>query len=379
MSANRKVTIKDLSLEFVIGVFFFAALAILGIFTITLSRDGLFNDKHEMVVYFKQINGLSSGDNVLARGVNVGSVKDIVLEEKRVKVILELKQPVTLYDDQKIKIGFSSVLGGKFVDLNPGESANRIANQHTFSGKASADVVAEMSEFLHVAKGMIQEFRTKLNDGEVLEKITKIVNNLDQITSNINAGKGTLGKLVKDDKLYEQASIELKKLGEMGERVAIAADEIKVLAKDIHAGKGTIGKLMVDDSIFNDLKSVMNDINAGKGTIGKLLKDEALYKTFIGAGETIQDAFKGFTSNSSIAKILHDEGKLYEDLGGFLSNIKDVSADLKDGKGTIGKLLQDESLYLEAQKVIKDVQKAVEGFREQAPISTFGSLIFGAL
>jgi phospholipid/cholesterol/gamma-HCH transport system substrate-binding protein len=82
-----------------------------------------------------------------------------------------------------------------------------------------------------------------------------------------------------------------------------------------------------------------------------------------------------------------------------VASLKNVSADIEQGKGTLGKLVNDDSLYVEAKetmknvnqfsgqlkdgnlvveanKTMKKVQQAAEGVQEQTPISILGT-VFG--
>ena len=54
---------------------------------------------------------------------------------------------------------------------------------------------------------------------------------------------------------------------------------------DMQQGKGTAGKFLKDPALYNNandtianIKKITEDINAGKGTLGKLTKDEELAK-----------------------------------------------------------------------------------------------------
>ena len=52
---------------------------------------------------------------------------------------------------------------------------------------------------------------------------------------------------------------------------------------------------------------------------------------------------------------------------------------MEKGEGTLGKLSADSKLYDEVTALLKDVRQIVDNYRDTTPISTFGSLIGGAL
>ena len=83
----------------------------------------------------------------------------------------------------------------------------------------------------------------------------------------------------------------------------------------------------------------------------------------------------------------------------MVANLKSVSTDIEEGRGTLGKLVKDDSLYVEAKETMKNVnqftadlkegdlvgeaqvtmkkiQQAAEGVQEQTPITILGT-IFG--
>ncbi len=87
---------------------------------------------------------------------------------------------------------------------------------------------------------------------------------------DLNAGKGTAGKLLKDPVLYDTANATIA--------------NVKKLTDDINAGKGAIGMLAKDEEFANKLQNTMDKLSAisdrleaGEGTAGKLLRDPALY------------------------------------------------------------------------------------------------------
>ena len=57
------------------------------------------------------------------------------------------------------------------------------------------------------------------------------------------------------------------------------------MIEEINAGKGTLGKLAKDEKLYNEttaamtnFKEIMEKINRGEGSVGKLVNDESLLK-----------------------------------------------------------------------------------------------------
>ena len=75
--------------------------------------------------------------------------------------------------------------------------------------------------------------------------------------------------------------------------------EIKVLVADLNAGKGTAGKLLKDETIHKrldelvaKLNGTMDKINAGQGTLGQLLVNPQMYDALTGATREFQSLAK---------------------------------------------------------------------------------------
>ena len=109
----------------------------------------------------------------------------------------------------------------------------------------------------------------------------------------MSTGKGTIGKLFKDEELYHRANSLVKRLDE----TAVRLDS--TLAK-VERGEGNLGKLLTDEKLYADtretverLKSIAGGLDRGEGTAGLLLKDDKLYQNLN-------------TMSAEVTKLLYD-------------------------------------------------------------------------
>jgi phospholipid/cholesterol/gamma-HCH transport system substrate-binding protein len=54
-----------------------------------------------------------------------------------------------------------------------------------------------------------------------------------------------------------------------------------------------------------------------------------------------------------------------------ISNIKSITQKIDEGKGTLGKLINDNRVHENTDGLIKELRDAIEDTREQAPITSF--------
>ena len=115
--------------------------------------------------------------------------------------------------------------------------------------------------------------------------ITATIANLKNISSEIAAGQGTIGKLIYDDSLYASAIVTVSNLQDTAASAKEVLSSARLVMNDVTAGKGTIGKLITDETLYHsmtasmtNLNQIMQKINHGDGTIGKLVNDQEFYK-----------------------------------------------------------------------------------------------------
>ncbi len=85
-------------------------------------------DGYEVKANFSSIGGLGVGDKVVISGVKVGSVSKIELDKETflAQVFLDVDNAVELPDDTAAFISSESLLGGLYMQLEPGASEDMI-------------------------------------------------------------------------------------------------------------------------------------------------------------------------------------------------------------------------------------------------------------
>ncbi len=130
-----------------------------------------------------------------------------------------------------------------------------------------------------------------LNDPELYNRLNNTVTQLESVSVDLRGGKGTAGKLLTDDALYNEVRGGLADLkvavnelrGTIKNLDAVAVD-VKNITADLNAGKGTAGKLLKDEALYSEVRATLNkldvilgDAQGGKGSLGKFITDPSLY------------------------------------------------------------------------------------------------------
>jgi phospholipid/cholesterol/gamma-HCH transport system substrate-binding protein len=140
-----------------------------------------------------------------------------------------------------------------------------------------------------------------INDPELYNNLNNAIDNIAQISKDLRAGNGTAGKFLSDDAVYEQSKAAIEDLRQSIKSAKPAIDRLNEISKDLgeiaknlNEGKGSAGKLLKDEQLYDDTRSaisrlnttaerfnaILGDAQAGKGTLGKILTDESLYNNF---------------------------------------------------------------------------------------------------
>ncbi|WP_438481058.1 MlaD family protein [Oleiharenicola lentus] len=321
-----------------VGLFFILGLALAWITFESLSGGGGFKKQgYTLVAPFASLKGLKTGDDVLMAGVKIGSVKDTRLGNKRVEAVLAIDPKVQIPVDAVASVQTSSLLGSQHLAVSFGESATMLqpnAELKTLPTVDLNEVIAKLGSVGNKLEELLGTFTgggaggTGGGPGGLFQKLDTLVTengpklsetlaNLQEISGKIKSGEGTLGKLINDPKLHDE--------------LLAGVSEIKLAAADAR-------------TFMSDTKGIVADVKAGKGTIGMLLYDEA-------TADSVKVTAK---------------------------NLRELSEKLNGGQGTLGKLISDDSLYVEVQGIVKKADRALEGLGDQGPITAVG-VVAGAL
>lgn len=79
-------------------------------------------DGYDVMASFDNITGISAGSDVRIGGIKIGTVSNLALDNQtfRPKATLRLRPDVKLPDDSSAAIVSESLLGGKFIQVQPG-------------------------------------------------------------------------------------------------------------------------------------------------------------------------------------------------------------------------------------------------------------------
>jgi phospholipid/cholesterol/gamma-HCH transport system substrate-binding protein len=237
-----------------------------------------FKKKIALIALFDDVNGLQVGNNIWFSGVKVGTVSKLEFVENS-KVRVELKVEVNsvpfIRKDSFVKLSTDGLIGNKILVIYGGtatqptiENGDQLGVEKTFT---SEDMINTLQE----------------NNKNILA----ITNDLKVVSNDLSNGNGTIGKLLKDDELYNQLNGAGVSLNQASQKANEFLSSINAYSKGLNK-KGSLANELVSDTVlFNSLKlsavqfhelidsasafvsSVKESANSTNAPLGLLLND----------------------------------------------------------------------------------------------------------
>ncbi len=330
-----------------VGLTALFALSMLGVLIFFMtSNKSFFTRETRLVTYFISSGGISAGQPVRLNGILAGKVDKVELSgdlrpERTVRITMLVLSDM-LKDipvDSTAQVGSENLLSGRYLALLRGQSKTPIAADGEIRSKLQPEIDDMKTQGL-----------------QMLESANSILAKIEGIVKQVEVGKGTIGKLLVDETLYNKA-------------FSIVA-EIDRVTKAVNSGQGLVGKLIYDEALYADLRrtlarvdTLVTDVQDGKGTAGKLLKDPAVYDEARLAIVEVRKTIEALNAGQGTAgKLLHSD-QLHDQLSASMKKLDLTIDKINSGQGTVGQLLVNGALYDNLNGTAREMQGLMKDFR----------------
>ncbi len=200
------------------------ALFVLAVFIIGRQKN-MFNPVFTLNSTFSNVSGLQVGNNVRFSGINVGTVDKIsILNDSTVKISMLIRKEVNQFikTDSEVGIGSEGLIGDRLVVITQGGTDSKMAKDGELLLSSEPVETDAIMQSLEITAG----------NAEI------ITFQLAEIMTNVNSGKGTIGKLIRDSTMAD----DFKKTMENLESSTKGLDENMEAAKSNFLLKGYYNK-----------------------------------------------------------------------------------------------------------------------------------------
>ncbi len=143
---------------------------------------------------------------------------------------------------------------------------------------------------------------------------------------------------------------------------------IRTVSDRIRDGQGTVGKLINEDTLYvtaqnsiSNLQHTSADIDSAAGKASELLTN---------ANQVVLDVRAG---KGTVGKVMTDD-TLYREAVGSVTNLHEILIKINNGQGSVGQLINDDSLLKNATLSLQKIDKATESLEDTGPLSVLGTM-----
>lgn len=344
--------------ETVVGGFLLAAAAVGVAFMVAKAgAQGWLRGTKHFKIRTKSGRNIKEGAPVKMNGVQVGVVEDVEMDpDSYVEVTFRVDPRFgrNVRSNASATVVEPPILGTTFVELAPGSS-----DQPEIESLAPIASEEQKTLFDNL-EGSIKDLKEIVSKVNVfVDDASKTMKEVNIIAHEISSGKSVAGRLINDPDFGADVATIVK-------NAARASSDLADATAKINRGDGALGRLLNNDALVKESEQLVAKARESLGTLDKL------------TGELTAELAR-------ISKKLDAAGVSMENLKSVIDNTSKLTGELAElaqktnaGKGTLGKLMNDDAIFVEAKGVLKELRESVQDLREQAPINSFIGVVFSA-
>ena len=309
-NAKRAPLITDFSVGFVL---FLATLAVMVTVFFVGGGGPLLGGSSTYLLAVPYAQGVSPGSPVSVSGVRVGVVEsiDLIAAEKVAQDSAGVLLRLSITRKYRDRIRENSVAWLQTAGLL-GDTVINIGY-----GSAEAPALAPGKPITYKPKPLLAD----LAGEELTESTEDLLRTVTKLLNDLNAGTGTLGQLLKNQELYTRVSELTTALTATGQELEGVAREVKGILVEVREKRGTLGKLVSDPQLYDEAvatvqrtQKLLAAMESGEGILARLTRDRETAERFDSILENIDTSSAKLNQllalleggRGSLAMLLHD-------------------------------------------------------------------------
>ena len=273
---------RALKSEARVGIFIIAG-ALAALTALFLMTDpSMFRGRYSIYAVVENAAGLRRSDPVQMRGVNVGRVMSFEMVPAGVNIELEIEGEYEVPSDSRVRLVGIGLLGGRTVEILPGDSPVMAAGGDMVEGTVSSDVFGIVSDIGDEATDMIQrvanllteptvasfqssaqELESLLTDLAVIgreqrSQFTELVQSLNEAARSVSSTTSSTAPALESAAM--RADSALAAVNRNLEVIEGATTNLRAILARMERGEGTLGLLSHDDSLYVNLNAAASSL-----------------------------------------------------------------------------------------------------------------------
>lgn len=301
-----------LSKEFKIGLVVTVAAALLYWGINFLKGKDVFSNERIFIAVYNDVAGLERTNPVTINGLAVGQVRNMKFTgdgQARVVIELVLKNQIDIPQNSSAKIISSDLLGSKAVEIRLGNSPELAQPGDTLVSEVEASIKDEVNR-------QLQPLKVKAEN--LMSSIDTVLTMLQSVFSSDNT-----------------------------DNFAKSVKSIANSFENLESTTGTLDTLISGqknrmERIFENIEAITQNLKNNEGELNNIIAN------FSSVSDTLAKV-KFAQTMARVDKTMHE--------------LAQISEKINQGDGSLGMLINDDSLYIELEKTSRDLNLLLEDIR----------------
>jgi phospholipid/cholesterol/gamma-HCH transport system substrate-binding protein len=327
---------------FVLAGMLFSALVI---FLIGDERR-LFERSVDFTAKFSDVQGLKAGAPIRMGGVDIGHVSSVAYGQQAgdttiyVALSVVKEEGERIKTDSVVKVAAKGLLGDKMIEITKGTKAS-VKPHDVLQSEEPKDFLAKldgMSDKADGALGDVKRITEDLADERLQRDLRESIAGVNAILKQVNEGEGYPHRFLTDKGEAERISHMLENLDRTSAELTQTLAEVRQVAARVQTGPGFAHDVIYADGVGKPAQQIGNAAQEVALTLKGVRESDSLMHDALYGGKG-----SGAEALSNVAAITGD--------------LRVITAGMRQGKGTIGALLVDPSVYEDMKVLLGNVER----------------------
>lgn len=306
-------------------------------------RERFWESKRNYHTTFQNVGGLREGAPVRMGGVDIGTVtrvghsndpKDPLIQ---VEFTIVKKAAGRIRTDSVVTVAPKGLLGDRMIEISSAGSGPELDPKDPVPSKEALDLFAKINDISGQAQETLQSIKETaktLSDPELARELKGTVHDLRVILDGVAQNDSPAHRLLMDPKEGEKLDQTLSNLQASSANLAAITSDAREVTSRVKSGPGLAHALVYDEQASSNVTGSLAEIHSD---LEQIRKGNGLVHALV-YGDT------------DTQHVMTNVNAMSDDLRVIVSN-------LRQGKGTIGALLVDPSVYEDVKSLVGNVER----------------------
>lgn len=307
----------------------------------------LFERSVDFTAKFSDVQGLKAGAPIRMGGVDIGHVSEVGYGKVAGDTTIYVKLSVVkseagrIKTDSIAKVAAKGLLGDKMIEITRGKDAAVVPPGQDLRSEDPDDMFGKVSGMAGKADATLdglQRITENLANEQLHRDLRQSVASLNSVLKNVADGEGYPHKFVTDKAEAERISHMLDSIDHTANELSLTLTEVRRVAARVESGPGFAHDVIYGDGPRKEIAQ-----------FGHAAEEVALSLEGIRKGDSLaHDTLYGGKGNPAEAMA---------NITAMTADLRAITADMRKGKGTVGALLVDPSVYEDMKVLLGNVQR----------------------